>query len=517
MTSNLIPPDKQPTRVKPRRSRKALVKEGKSNTHERFMKQNIKMIALSGAISLCFACSLTFLFVYMAPVILNYVQDGILELLTYLRGSGDTSMITAMEAAKGIPVNWLPVTMNLTKEHFYSTYYQKEVVVFPGRVLAEERAQKEAFKLAHRGSSKKVMVHEFTEGTERTPCRKSMNEFRRMKVTRERVVSKWGRRKPDNIFMEESSQLLAKSVSKEKSSNIDVAKRGLTLDLGGAYKFTTVHNGSGPPFRQSRHRIFEVIEGSTKWVFFHPNALPTIGYSHVDHYTIWMQEVYPLVSPLFSPLQLILRPGDVLYIPEGYYYTYTAESASASMVLQEALFEDAGAELYCLHEGDKRLAASDFTGAAKLFSMGLELKDKTGRGQGRYSHRLLMSLGNVHEMLGSFESAETAYRDAISQNARHISAYESYMAVVMRIYADKKQLLGAPIASDSASNRVSGASTECTASVFVEARNEARYKIRNSAALARTSGVLTDALAEMNATFLARVSGDKDLACGISE
>ena len=186
-------------------------------------------------------------------------------------------MITAMEAAKGIPVNWLPVTMNLTKEHFYSTYYQKEVVVFPGRVLAEERAQKEAFKLAHRGSSKKVMVHEFTEGTERTPCRKSMNEFRRMKVTRERVVSKWGRRKPDNIFMEESSQLLAKSVSKEKSSNIDVAKRGLTLDLGGAYKFTTVHNGSGPPFRQSRHRIFEVIEGSTKWVFFHPNALPTIG------------------------------------------------------------------------------------------------------------------------------------------------------------------------------------------------------------------------------------------------
>lgn len=517
---NLIPPDKQTTKVKSRKSRKVLVKEGKNKEHERFMKQNLKMIALSAGISLCFACSLTFLFVYMAPAALNYVQNGILEVMAYLRGPGDKSMITAVEVDQGIPKKWVPITMNLTREYFYSTYYQNEVVVFPGRILYYEAARNEAFKLARRGSGKKVTVHEFVAGMKKEPHSKSLNDFRKMKTSRiDSVRSKTGSSNVDNMYMEEGSQLLAKSIGGEKGSD------AITLDLGGHYKFTTVHNGTGPPFRQSRHRLYEALEGSTKWLLFHPNALPTIGYSHTDHYTSWMHEVYPGVSPLFSPLQLTLHPGRVLYVPEGYYYTYTAESALASMVLQEAPLEDAGTELYCLSEGAKRVAVSDFPGAAKLFNMGLELKDVSGKGQGRYSHQLLMSLGRVHEALGILESAETAYRDAISQNARHVSAYTHYMNVVMLVYEEKKRLAAtsrlevtpataAGAGGDARSrNQNAGIAPECTANAFVEARNEARYKVRNAAVLAQTSSVLTEALSNMNVTFVTAVNKDRDLAC----
>mgnify|MGYP000573332592 CR=1 FL=1 len=62
-----------------------------------------------------------------------------------------------------------------------------------------------------------------------------------------------------------------------------------------------------------------------------------------------------------------------------------------------------------------------------------------------------------------------------------------------------------------------GTSSECASPVFVEARNEARYKIRNAAALAETSGVLTEALSQMNSTMVAKVNSDKETACSTAE
>lgn len=522
----------QPTRSKPRKIR---VKEGKSNSHERFVKQNMRMIVLSAVVSLAFACSLTFLFVYMAPAVLNFLQDGILDVMAYLRGPGDKSMITAAEVDSGIPQKWLPITMNLTREDFYSTYYQKEIVVFPGHVLDKESARKEALKLAGRGARKKVTIHDFVSGKEKDPSSKSLNEYRKMRP--------WTNKDRTNIYMDENSQLLAKAISGDRGSGIDLSgtprSNLVTLDLGGDFKFTTVLNGTGPPFRQGRHRLYEVLEGTTQWLFFHPNALPTVGYSEVDHYTSWMKDVYPSVSPLFSPLQLTLRPGYVLYIPEGYYYTYTAETAMASMILQEASMEDAGTELYCLGEGAKRMSAGDYMGAVKLFNMGLDLPDESDNGQGRHSHLLLMSLGRVHEEMGSLESAETAYRDAISQNSRHTPAYFRYMTVIMRDYEEKKHEAATKIVESTSSHSshaaldararasrsskskdqgsAAGASPECITPAFVDARNEARQKFRNAAALAETSGVLTEALSQMNSTMVLKVNTDKEVACGAAK
>jgi hypothetical protein len=87
-------------------------------------------------------------------------------------------------------------------------------------------------------------------------------------------------------------------------------------------KYATVHADRGPPFRQGRHRLCECMHGALDFAFFHPNALPTVGFSANEGLRAWMRDVAPTVSPLFAPIQVTLVPGQVLYVICSIYALY---------------------------------------------------------------------------------------------------------------------------------------------------------------------------------------------------
>ena len=79
-----------------------------------------------------------------------------------------------------------------------------------------------------------------------------------------------------------------------------------------------------------------------------------------------------------SHLRSSSRSGEVLYVPEGYYFAHRGvevngdRHARASFVMREATLFDVGTEYYALVEGKERLALQDYIGAIKFFKMGLE-------------------------------------------------------------------------------------------------------------------------------------------------
>ena len=58
--------------------------------------------------------------------------------------------------------------------------------------------------------------------------------------------------------------------------------------------------------------VAEVLEGTLHWALFHPNAVPTVGFREDEGLGGWMRDSYPLVSPLFSPMEVYQHPGEAL-------------------------------------------------------------------------------------------------------------------------------------------------------------------------------------------------------------
>ena len=48
----------------------------------------------------------------------------------------------------------------------------------------------------------------------------------------------------------------------------------------------------------------------------------------------WLEEVLPTLEPKDRPLQCIQMPGDVLYVPEGYYHATYSLGETVSMSAQ---------------------------------------------------------------------------------------------------------------------------------------------------------------------------------------
>ena len=460
--------------------------------HAQFLRKNWKNIAFSALISMWVGLLATFFVWKVGPILINYVQDGILELMAYLRGTGDKSMMTRSEAdAGGGNRKYIYAHDNATYADFSDQYYQREPGLFYGGIIGAA-VYKDVMKVVKGGSGKKIIVHDGRKNSA-VGSKKSFNEFRKIQtpvVEEEPLGTKL-------LYMEESSELLPKTVAsrglaKEPSGNMN---NWTWLQFDGDVKLASVHKEYGPPFRQGRHLIVEVLEGSLHWAMFHPNAIPTIGFREDEGLREWLGGTSLLVSPLFAPLEAHLTPGQVLYVPEGYFYSYKAQSSPTSFISREVAMEDVGTELYALVEGRKRLALKDYSGAAKLLNMGLEIDLKVAsdatrgkHGQGRRSFELLSTLGDTYWLMNDLEKAEYAYRDALSQNARQVKTYAKYMKVVLTRY-EKKEV-------DAKEN---AEAKECVPWLLEENRLT-RRRISSAASLALSSGVLTEELGDFNRT-----------------
>jgi hypothetical protein len=113
------------------------------------------------------------------------------------------------------------------------------------------------------------------------------------------------------------------------------------IDLFPDYKQNEIYltysvNGTGINFHYHRESWSLLLKGKMKWVVFPPDMIASGGFDpKTDNLKKWMNEVYTKLRKSQRPYILNQYEGQIIYIPEGYYYstiTTTKESISISQM-----------------------------------------------------------------------------------------------------------------------------------------------------------------------------------------
>jgi len=190
--------------------------------------------------------------------------------------------------------------------------------------------------------------------------------------------------------------------------------------------------GAGAYFAQSKHLINFVTKGEQHWVLFAPNKIPPMYGINPYNETLrkWLRVVYPNIKTKMTPYEVIQKPGEALYVPEGYFYAYMSQTEHSESVLMKSKLEEVGTAFYYNLRGWERMNAQDFKGAEKLFRLGMRETDA--------SYVIYASLADALQAQGDYVAAEQAYRDALNQNKRNAFVIQSLIDLV-RVNPKKSQ------------------------------------------------------------------------------
>jgi hypothetical protein len=90
-------------------------------------------------------------------------------------------------------------------------------------------------------------------------------------------------------------------------------------------------NGSGTPFHTDPHNTSAwnaVIEGAKRFTFYPPHVIPPgvdEDLIHSDYYASedtmnWYRNILPTLTPELLPYEIIVEPGEVIFIPSGWWH-----------------------------------------------------------------------------------------------------------------------------------------------------------------------------------------------------
>ena len=196
------------------------------------------------------------------------------------------------------------------------------------------------------------------------------------------------------------------------------------FDSPSGISLTTSLRGQGPHFMQSAGFVNAVVEGIQHWVLVKSDKVPPCGIHPNESVATWLAKSYPLVSTDYSPLEVVLNQGDVLFVPEGYFYGYETTSNISTSLLKFRV-EDIGEAWQMLQEARKRMDRHEWKSAEKLLKKAMTL-------DGGVNHVVLEELGLVYESLLDYDSANDHYRRAIFKNKRSALAFERLASLQIR-------------------------------------------------------------------------------------
>ncbi|XP_064171578.1 jmjC domain-containing protein 8 [Anguilla rostrata] len=89
-------------------------------------------------------------------------------------------------------------------------------------------------------------------------------------------------------------------------------------NTSGAYSFGVAGAGTGVPFHWHGPGYSEVIYGRKRWFLYPPEKEP---HFHPNHTTLsWVRDTYPTLPPEERPIEVTIRPGEVLYFPDHWWH-----------------------------------------------------------------------------------------------------------------------------------------------------------------------------------------------------
>eukprot|EP00747_Dinoflagellata_sp_TGD_P170962 gnl/TRDRNA2_/TRDRNA2_203822_c0_seq1.p1 gnl/TRDRNA2_/TRDRNA2_203822_c0~~gnl/TRDRNA2_/TRDRNA2_203822_c0_seq1.p1 ORF type:complete len:563 (-),score=89.94 gnl/TRDRNA2_/TRDRNA2_203822_c0_seq1:75-1763(-) len=91
---------------------------------------------------------------------------------------------------------------------------------------------------------------------------------------------------------------------------------------------------SGVAFHRHTAAVHLTMHGVKRWLLYPPQANPPGGVHGSWPIFDWLRNVYPDLKESQKPLECIQKPGDVLYIPEGWYHAVVNLADSVAVSLQ---------------------------------------------------------------------------------------------------------------------------------------------------------------------------------------
>lgn len=368
------------------------------------------VLALSACLSFVFAGMISYLTLYHLPVWLTWGGD---QLFTHFRSITERPVVR----------NILSAT-NLTLNEFQSNHLGLKVPVVLSAPSARcNRATMLNFLAAKRANFVSSRITSSIPGVVLIEeVETSISDFRKRSAN------------PDVVTLEESeffwSQLLgiddqfaqewlygcAPELMQGGKEFID------SFDANEVAGFSGSLIGRGTNFRLADRGFLNiVIEGTQRWLLIKADRVPPQGIHQNESVSSWLASVYPNVTTEFTPTEALLRPGDMLFVPEGYLFGFeSASNISTSMVKYRT--HEVGEEQHLIFEAARRFSRQDLKGAENLLR-------KTLSQDSGSTYIALHQLGRVLEAQGDLEAAEEQYRRSVLKNRRTGYSFERIASI----------------------------------------------------------------------------------------
>eukprot|EP00732_Lithocolla_globosa_P004307 Lithocolla_globosa_v1_NODE_3917_length_1551_cov_4.167781.p1 type:complete len:426 gc:universal NODE_3917_length_1551_cov_4.167781:1444-167(-) len=96
--------------------------------------------------------------------------------------------------------------------------------------------------------------------------------------------------------------------------------------------------GSGVAFHRHTDGWNSLAFGEKHWYIYPPSRRPFGEFPSYHGHNEWLDKIYPFLSEMDKPIEVIQKAGDLIYIPEGWYHATTVEKSmyTAGMACQTA-------------------------------------------------------------------------------------------------------------------------------------------------------------------------------------
>lgn len=368
------------------------------------------VLVLSACLSFVFAGMISYLTLYHVPVWLTWGGD---QLFTHFRSITDKSVVRKIMSAT-----------NLTLLEFQNNHLALKVPVVLSASLTRcnlatmlniMTAKRANFVSSRITSSIQGVV--FIEEVET-----SINDFRRRSANPD--VVKLGESEffwnqnlvgIDNQFAQEWLYGCAPELMKGGKEFID------SFDANEVAGFSGSLIGRGTNFRLADRGFLNiVIEGTQHWLLVKADRVPPQGIHQNESITLWLSSVYPNVTTEFTPTEALLRPGDMIFVPEGFLFGFESTSNISTSMLKLRSHE-VGEAQQLIFEATRRFNRKSFKGAENLLRKALS--------QDSDSYIALHQLGRVLEAEGDMDAAEEQYRRSVLKNRRTGYSFERIASI----------------------------------------------------------------------------------------
>lgn len=416
-------------------------------------REEIFGIGLALVLSFIFTSGMIALLIYGTPVAfeqLQYLSGQVREVFAGLRDANDTEVAAhtePMQQTSRQPLNYakdlsnqLNLLDDLTENAFKAKYYKQSPVLFTFPLCSDNKDIISSF--LEQAENTNITVQSLDsyyisskENHEIPSLKLGWKEFYDFQFSLNPPYSNHHYYACDQLLYSQLQpalqhsllDLLFLSLPSLKSSYLTSVKEVCVGHADARF--------SGTSFHFTKERIHYLAQGEMHWILFPSTSdgIPSHGFNPLRNLQQWIEQLpHPPSSVLKLPTitHIIQKPGQFVYIPEGWYHASQtiSDNPSISFIFEQKEPSSPTNYYYYFEEGNHRINEhDDYKGALRMYKMGLGIQRNV---------YLLEKLADVNVLLQNYLTAEELYREVMDLNPLNPIPYGKLIELLIN-YANK--------------------------------------------------------------------------------